>query len=291
MSEEQKTIVAAIIGQPNAGKSTLLNAIAGQKVSIVSPKAQTTRQNVSGIIMNGNTQIVLVDTPGIFKPQKNMDREMVRAAWGALRGVDMILLLIDATRRNASQIPEILIKGVKERPVPVALVLNKIDLIKDKTKLLPVIESAREQMEFDDIFMISSTKRDGIKQLIDKLMKKAVVQEWMFPPDMISDMPEKVFAAEITREKIMLRLHQEIPYKVSVETESWVEKEGEPLELHQVIYVVSDGHKKIVLGKNGAQIKEIGTESRTSLQKIWGKKLRLFLHVKVAPDKVSLTQG
>lgn len=271
----------AVIGAPNAGKSTLVNALVGAKVSIVSHKVQTTRVALRGIALAGASQLVFIDTPGIFKPRRRLDRAMVEAAWGGAGDADMILLLVDAAKRLDEDLERILPR-LADVHVPVILALNKIDRV-EKEKLLQVAQGLNEKVKFDATFMISALNKNGIDDLKDYLAKKAPEGPWHYPEDEVSDAPMRLLASEITREKIYHRLHEELPYEATVETTDWKEKPSE-VRIEQTIFVNRDSQKSIVLGKGGQMIKQISMDSRRELSKIMEKTVHLFLFVKVRED-------
>ncbi len=274
----KKCAVIALAGAPNAGKSTLLNALIGAKISIVSPKVQTTRTRVSGILTEGDTQLVFVDIPGIFKPSRALEKAMVRHAWGSLQDVDAIGLLIDA-RKGISQDVSQLIEGLAQRDGKKILIINKIDKVK-KEELLALAQELNQLLPFEHSFMISALKGDGVADLQQFFMQHAPGGEWLFPKDQQSDMPDKLFAAEVTREKLMLALDQELPYRLMVETEKW-DEDDKKIMIHQLIYVTQENHKKIVIGKGGQTLKRIGEQSRKELSYLFDKRVSVFLHVKV----------
>ena len=269
----------AMIGAPNAGKSTFVNHLVGAKVSIVSHKVQTTRSVVRGIVMHDNAQIVLVDTPGIFKPKRRLDRAMVSSAWGGAHDADIILFIIDSERGLVDEALNIL-EGLKEVDRPKILLLNKIDQVK-REKLLELAAKANEAVEFERTFMISALKGSGCGDVLDYLAQRLPEGPWYYPEDQISDLPMRQLAAEITREKLYLRLHQELPYASHVETEKWEERNDGSVRIEQVIYVQRDSQKKIVLGRKGEAIKAIGQKARKELADILDQKVHLFLFVKV----------
>ncbi len=271
----------AVIGAPNAGKSTLVNALVGAKVSIVSHKVQTTRVSLRGIAIEGASQLVFIDTPGIFKPRRRLDRAMVEAAWGGAGDADMILLLVDAAKRLDEDLERILPK-LSDVRVPCVLALNKIDRV-EKARLLEVAQDLNAKTRFDATFMISALNKNGIDDLKAYLAKTAPEGPWHYPEDEISDAPMRLLASEITREKIYHRLHQELPYEATVETTDWKEKKKE-VRIEQTIFVNRDSQKSIVLGKGGSMIKQISMESRRELSKILEKDVHLFLFVKVRED-------
>ncbi|CDZ62468.1 GTPase Era [Neorhizobium galegae] len=269
----------ALIGPTNAGKSTLLNRLVGAKVSIVSHKVQTTRAIVRGIAIHNNAQIVFMDTPGIFKPRRRLDRAMVTSAWGGAKDADLILLLIDSERGIRGD-AEAILEGLKEVHQPKILVLNKIDRVRHED-LLKLTATANEAVPFERTFMVSATTGSGCDDLMDYLADKLPEGPWYYPEDQISDLPMRQLAAEITREKLFLRLHQELPYASHVETEKWEERKDGSVRIEQVIYVERDSQKKIALGKNGDAIKAISTASRKELSEILEQTVHLFLFVKV----------
>lgn len=269
----------ALIGAPNAGKSTLINQLVGTKVSIVTHKVQTTRALVRGIATHGTAQIVLVDTPGIFKPKRRLDTAMVTTAWGGAKDADLILVLIDAERGIRGDADAILDKLADVRQ-PKILVLNKVDRVKPET-LLTLTKAANERVAFARTFMVSALTGSGCKDLLDYLGEALPVGPWFYPEDQISDLPMRQLAAEITREKLYLRLHQELPYSSHVETEKWEEKKDGSVRIEQVIYVERDSQKSIVLGHKGETIRAIGEAARKEIGEILEQKTHLFLFVKV----------
>ncbi|MDR6633900.1 GTP-binding protein Era [Phyllobacterium sp. 1468] len=269
----------ALIGAPNAGKSTLVNQLVGSKVSIVTHKVQTTRALVRGIVIHEQTQMVLVDTPGIFKPKRRLDRAMVTTAWGGAKDADLILVLIDV-EQGIDEEAEAILGSLHEKKRKVILVLNKVDRI-EAPKLLELAQKANEMVNFDKTFMISALKGYGCKDLLKYLADNLPEGPWYYPEDQISDMPMRMLAAEITREKLYLRLHNELPYSSTIETESWEEKKDGSVRIQQVIYVERDSQKKIVLGHEGQAIKAIGRAARKELMEILDQKVHLFLFVKV----------
>ena len=284
---ETKAGFAAIIGAPNAGKSTLVNRLVGSKVSIVTHKVQTTRFPVRGVMMRDQSQVVLVDTPGIFAPKRRLDRAMVRSAWEGATDADAVVHLVDA-RAWASGNPnegraedEAIIAKLKELARKCILALNKIDLV-DREKLLAAAKTLHDTGVYTDVMMISGLTGDGVDQLADMLAEKMPLGPYLFPEDQAADLPVRLLAAEVTREKLMLRLHQEIPYQLTVETEAWEQHNNGSVKVEQMIHVARENHRSIILGKGGATIKEIGMASRTELQSILGKPVHLFLRVKVS---------
>lgn len=269
----------ALIGAPNAGKSTLINQLVGTKVSIVTHKVQTTRAIVRGIATHENAQIVFVDTPGIFKPRRTLDRAMVRTAWGGAKDADLVLVLIDAERGLKGDAGS-LVENLAEVHQPKILVLNKIDRVK-REKLLALTADINAKAQFERTFMISALDGSGCSDLLDFLAGRLPVGPWYYPEDQVSDLPMRQLAAEITREKLYLRLHQELPYSSHVETEKWEELPNGSVRIEQVIYVERDSQKKIVLGHKGETIKAIGQAARKDIAEILEQKAHLFLFVKV----------
>jgi len=269
----------ALIGAPNAGKSTLINALVGAKVSIVSRKVQTTRALVRGIAIVGEAQLVLMDTPGIFAPKRRLDRAMVTTAWGGASDADIVVLLIDARKGVDDEAASILGKLAEVRQ-PKVLVLNKVD-VADKPALLALAQKIGAQAKFDATFMLSALTGDGVDDLKKWLAEHSPIGPWHYPEDQISDAPMRALAAEITREKLFNRLHQELPYQATVETESWKELRGGDVRIEQTIYVERESQRKIVLGKGGATIKAIGAEARKEIAEMTEQKVHLFLFVKV----------
>jgi GTP-binding protein Era len=271
----------ALIGAPNAGKSTLTNRLVGTKVSIVSHKVQTTRSTIRGIVMRDRTQIVFVDTPGIFapSPKKRLERALVDTAWGGARDADMVALIIDARKGIDEEAASILGK-LAEIAQPKILILNKVDVVK-RDSLLALAAEATKSVPFERVFMVSALTGDGVEDIIEYLAGVMPVGPYLFPEDEISDLPLRNLAAEITREKVFLRLHDELPYSSTVETEKYEERPDGSARIEQVIYVDREGQRKIVLGKGGATIKEIGQAARIELSSALGQKVHLFLFVKV----------
>ena len=286
----QRCGFCAIIGAPNAGKSTLINALVGSKVAIVSPKVQTTRMPVRGIALAGETQIIFVDTPGIFRPRRRLDRAMVNSAWAGAEDADTLLLIVDAAdlvadaaslgARDTRAIMEGLRDGKAKKK---ALILNKIDGMK-RTDLLPLVEKFHAEGVFEDIFLISALKGEGVADVASWVAARMPEGPWLYPEDQAVDIPSRLLAAEVTREKIYLRLHDELPYSSAVETEKWEERKDGSVRIDQVIFVQRDGQKAIVLGKGGATIKKIGELARTELEELFGRRVHLFLFVKVRED-------
>lgn len=282
----------AIIGAPNAGKSTLINQLVGSKVAIVSPKVQTTRMPVRGIAIAGDTQIVFVDTPGIFRPRRRLDRAMVTSAWAGAEEADAVLLIVDAAdlaaneNSLAARDTLAIIEGLKTgegAKKKTALILNKIDGMK-RELLLPLVERFRSEGVFEDVFLISALKGPGVADVAAWVAARMPQGPWLYPEDQAADIPSRLLAAEVTREKIYLRLHDELPYSSAVETEKWEERKDGSVRIDQVIYVQREGQKAIVLGKGGATIKKIGELARTELEELFGRRVHLFLFVKVRED-------
>ncbi len=273
----------ALIGEPNVGKSTLLNRIVGAKVSIVTHKVQTTRARIRGVAIEGDAQLVFVDTPGLFKPRRRLDRAMAAAAWGGAADADVIVLLIEAHRgitEGAERILENLPDVGKGRRV--ALAINKIDRVQSEV-LLGLTKDLNDRFEFAETFMISAEKGHGVEALRSWLAEQLPEGPWLYPEDQIADLPLRMIASEMTREKLMLRLHQELPYQLTVETENWEERKDGSARIDQVIYVTRDGHKGIVLGKKGETVKAVSKASREELEEFLDRRIHLFLQVKVRP--------
>jgi len=269
----------ALVGAPNAGKSTLLNALVGTKVSIVTHKAQTTRAQIRGVVTQEKNQIVFVDTPGIFKPKRRLDRAMVQSAWNGVGDADLVALIVDAKRGIVEEV-EKLLEGLKDFRQRTVLVLNKIDQI-ENTKLLELAQTLNDKVDFEQTFMVSALKGHGVQDFVDFCGEQMPVDHWHFPEDHLTDLTLALTAAEVTREKLFLRIHEEIPYGATVETESFKTQKDGSYRIQQIIFVSRDGHKKIILGKNGQAIKAIGAESRKELCEMFDTKVHLFLFVKV----------
>lgn len=274
----------ALIGEPNAGKSTLLNRMVGAKVSIVTHKVQTTRARIRGVAMEGDAQLVFVDTPGLFKPRRRLDRAMVAAAWGGAADADIIVLMVEAHRGITEGVERIL-DGLSEiaQGRKVALAINKIDRV-EAPALLSLTRDLNDRFPFAETFMISAEKGHGVDDLRKWLAQQLPEGPWLYPEDQIADLPLRMIAAEITREKLTLRLHQELPYQLTVETENWEERKDGSAKIDQIIYVMRDGHKGIVLGKRGETIKAISQAARAELEEFLDRKVHLFLQVKVRPN-------
>jgi GTPase len=271
----------AVIGAPNAGKSTLVNALVGQKVAIVSPKAQTTRSRLMGIAIEGEAQVLLVDTPGIFEPRRRLDRAMVAAAWTGAQDADLILLVIDAATGVTGEVARI-VDSLDERRHPLFLALNKIDLVKKPT-LLALSAELTERLGPDKVFMISATTGDGVSQLKQSLGQTMPEGPWLYPSDEVSNATDRMIAAELTREQIVNQLHQELPYATAVETETWEDRPDGSTTIRQQILVERDSQKAIVIGKSGRRLKAIGTAAREEIAHHLGRPVHLLLHVKVEP--------
>jgi GTP-binding protein Era len=294
MSEANtRAAIVAVIGAPNAGKSTLVNRMVGSKVAIVTQKVQTTRAPVRGIAMKGPAQLVLIDTPGVFEPRRRLDRAMVRAAWGSAGDADMIVHLVDAPaqarvlagkpdaadRRSGEDVARI-VKGLKDAGKTAILALNKVDAM-PRDALLGVTQALHGEGVYSDVFMISALTGDGVEDLATHIAERAPEGPWLYPEDQAADAPLRVLAAEVTREKLMLRLHDEIPYETTVETETWEERRDGSVKIDQTIYVAREGHRKIAIGDNGQTIKVIGKLAREELQTLLERPVHLFLHVKL----------
>jgi GTP-binding protein Era len=273
--------LVAVIGAPNAGKSTLVNALVGQKVAIVSPKAQTTRARLMGIAIEGDSQILLVDTPGIFAPKSRLDRAMVKAAWEGAESADRLVLVVDAAA-SIGQRAEMVLQGIEGRPEAKILVLNKVDIAK-KADLLKFATELSARLEPEQVFMISATSGDGVADVKRHLAAAMPESPWHYPEDQLSDATDRMVAAELTREQLYLQLHAELPYASAVETEKWEERKDGSTVIHQQILIERDSQKAIVLGKGGSKLKAIGAAAREAIGEHLGRKVHLFLHVKVAP--------
>ena len=274
----------ALIGEPNAGKSTLLNRMVGAKVSIVTHKVQTTRTRIRGLAMEGQTQIVFVDTPGLFRPRRRLDRAMVASAWAGAEDADITVLMVEAHRgvtEGVETILESLTEYVGQRPL--ALAINKIDRVK-REKLLALVADLNARFDFAETFLISAENGDGVADLRRWIAGTLPEGPWLYPEDQVADVALRLIAAEITREKLTLRLHQELPYQLTVETESWEERKDGSVRIEQLIYVAREGHKGIVLGKRGETIKAVGEQARKDIMDLLERKAHLFLNVKVRPN-------
>ncbi len=274
----------ALIGEPNAGKSTLLNRMVGAKVSIVTHKVQTTRARIRGVAIEGDAQLVFVDTPGLFAPRRRLDRAMVAAAWGGAADADLTVLLVEAHRGITEGVERIL-EGLQDLPRGrrVVLAINKIDRVKSDA-LLGLTKELNERYAFVETFMISAERGHGVEDLRRWLAAELPEEPWLYPEDQIADLPMRMIASEMTREKLTLRLHQELPYQLTVETESWEEREDGSARIDQIIYVTRDGHKGIILGKKGETIKAVSQAARAELEEFLGRRVHLFTQVKVRPN-------
>jgi GTP-binding protein Era len=273
----------ALIGEPNAGKSTLLNRMVGAKVSIVTHKVQTTRARIRGVALEGESQIVFVDTPGLFRPRRHLDRAMVAAAWTGAADADVVVLMVEAHRGVTDGVQRILSDLTeKAEGRRVALAINKIDRV-EAPALLGLTDDLNARFTFAETFMISAEKGYGVDDLRRWLAQEMPEGPWLYPEDQIADLPLRMIAAEMTREKLTLRLHQELPYQLTVETESWEDRKDGSAKIDQVIYVARDGHKGIVLGKKGETVKAVGQAARVELETFLERKVHLFLQVKVRP--------
>lgn len=281
---ETRAGFVALIGEPNAGKSTLTNRMVGAKVSIVTHKVQTTRARIRGVALEGAAQLVFVDTPGLFKPTRRLDRAMVAAAWGGAADADVVVLMVEANRGVTEGVERIL-EGLQgfEGERKIALAINKIDKIKSEA-LLALSEKLNAAYPFMATFMISAERGHGVDALKEWLAEQVPAGPWLYPEDQIADLPLRMIAAEMTREKLTLRLHQELPYQLTVETENWEERKDGSCKIDQLIYVMRDGHKGIVLGNKGETIKAVGKAAREELVEFLGRKVHLFLQVKVRPN-------
>jgi len=273
----------ALIGAPNAGKSTLMNAMVGTKVSIVTPKVQTTRSRIRGIAMEGESQIIFIDTPGIFQPKRRLDRAMVSAAWKGAEDGDVLLLLHDCARREIDEDTARIVEALAQSGRRASLVLNKIDLAPQE-RLLERADELSRMYDFERVFMVSATTGNGINDLRDWLAGRMPPGPYLFDPDDLSDMPLRLLAAEIMREKLFLNLHQELPYQLTVETEKWEELDDGRATVRLSIYVAREGHRGIILGKRGATIRRIGMAARIELEEALGRRIHLMSHVKVRKD-------
>ncbi len=274
----------AVIGEPNVGKSTLVNAMVGTKVSIVTHKVQTTRRRIRGIAIEGPAQIIFVDTPGLFRPRRRLDRAMVASAWAGAEDADIVVLMVEA-HRGATDGVQVILDGLDahvQAGKPVALAINKIDRVR-RDRLLALSADLNQRRAFAGTFMISAEKGHGVADLRRWLAESLPTGPWHYPEDQIADLPLRMIAAELTREKLTLRLHQELPYQMTVETESWEEKKDGSVRIAQIVYVARDGHKGIVLGHKGETIRQIGVEARAEIGKLLGRPVHLVLTVKVRP--------
>ncbi len=272
----------AIIGAANVGKSTLLNKLVGRKIAIVTHKAQTTRQRVLGIKTQEDSQLIFVDTPGIFAPKRALDHEMIKAAWSATHETDILMVMIDVTRKSTKDVRDI-IKNLGQKKVRVALILNKIDLIKPQ-ELLDLSDQLNRLYPFERTFMISALKEKGLKDILKWVQINVPEGPWLYPENQLSDLPERMFAAEIIREKLFLRLHQELPYHLTVHVSQWKELGEKGIRIEATIYIEREAHRPIILGEKGITIKKVGMLAREELSHILNQPVHLFLFVKVAKD-------
>jgi len=277
---ERRFGFVAVLGAPNAGKSTLVNRLVGAKVSIVSPKVQTTRSRVLGIALHGAAQLVFVDTPGIFQPRRRLDRSMVQAAWQGAADADLVLLLVDAAQKSIDDDSRTILAGLAKAGRTAILGLNKIDLIRPE-RLLALTAELNALASFDATFMISALTGDGVGDLLDHLAGRLPPGPWHYPEDQLSDMPQRLLAAELTREQLFLQLHRELPYALTVESESWEEFKDGSAKVNQVIFVRKDSQKAIVLGQGGQRIKAVREAAQAELATMLGRPVHLFLYVKV----------
>lgn len=284
MTTNKKSLFVAIVGMPNAGKSTLVNKMTGAKVSIVTPKVQTTRFRVRGIKSVKNTQLVFIDTPGIFKPTKKFDKTMVNEATSGIADAEAVLLMVDVTRRNTAAETIELIESLNIGKRQMALVLNKVDALEDKGEVLLITQALAEAHKFEQIFMISARTGDGTEDIEKWLLANARDGEWLYPDDQFTDISERLLATEITREKLFMQLRQELPYSLTVVTEKWEDLGKTAVKIWQNVIVERESHKKIILGAKGATLKKVGEDSRHEIGAMLGKKAHLFLHVKVKED-------
>ncbi|MBL8543045.1 MAG: GTPase Era [Hyphomonadaceae bacterium] len=291
---EQRCAVVAVLGAPNAGKSTLVNTLVGAKVAAVTQKVQTTRALVRGIVMHGDVQLVLIDTPGVFAPKRRLDRAMVAAAWSALEGADAILHVVDAAahvpggKKSGADLHSVddserIAAKLKALELPSILVLNKVDAV-SRPHLLAITTKLVEQGLYTDVFMVSAKSGDGVQDIARTLAERAPEGPWLFPEDQTMDAPARVLAAEITREKAMLRLHDELPYDLIVETDSWEERKDGSARIEQTIYVARESQRKIAIGAGGQTIKIIGEQARKEMEAAFDRRIHLFLYVKLRED-------
>ena len=273
----------ALIGPPNAGKSTLMNQMVGQKVSIVTPKVQTTRSRIRGIAMKGTSQMVFVDTPGIFTPKRRLDRAMVHAAWQGADDGDVLLLLHDCARKVIDDDTVAILAKIKEQKLTVSLILNKTDLATPE-KLLTRTKALSDEYDFEKIFMVSAEYGHGVEDVKSWLAEKMPLSPYLFDPEDLSDLPQRLLAAEVLREKLFLNLHQELPYQMTVETDSWEEKKDGSAEIRVSVYVSREGHRGIVLGKGGQTLRRIGQSARLELEEALDRRIHLLTHVKYRKD-------
>lgn len=275
----QRCGFVAVIGPPNAGKSTLSNALVGQKVAIVTQKAQTTRMRLRAVVMHADAQIILVDTPGIFAAKQRFDRAMVNEAWMGVNDADQVLVVLDAARAEGKEI-DLMLEGLAENKKKVSLVLNKIDTVANES-LLALVQKLNERVAFEDTYLISALKGDGLERLKDTLAAAMPEGPFLYPEDQAADVPSLLLASEVMREKLFLRLHQELPYALTVETDKWENKKDGSVRIEQTIFVRRDTQKAIVLGKGGRTMKEISSEARLELEDMFERRVHLFVFVKV----------
>lgn len=273
----------SLIGAPNAGKSTLMNTLVGQKVSIVTPKVQTTRSRVRGIAMHGGAQVIFVDTPGIFKPKRRLDRAMVSAAWQGASDSDLVVLVHDVARGRIDDDTASILQNLAQNEIAAALVLNKIDLVEPE-RLLARAKEMTERVPFTKVFMLSAEKSKGTDDFLAWLASEMPPGPYLFDPEDLSDMPQRLLAAEVLREKLFLNLHQELPYQLTVETERWVERDDGSAEVHCTIYIMREGHRGIILGKGGKTLGRIGRAARLELEEALDRRVHLMTHVKHSKD-------
>ena len=281
---EPRAGFVALVGEPNVGKSTLLNCMVGSRISVVTHKAQTTRFRIRGIAVEGESQIVFVDTPGLFDPRSRLDRAMVGAAWKSTTEADIVLLMTDA-RTASSDTSLSIVDAISERMHPgrkLAVALNKIDRASPE-ELLTSARILGDRADFAAVFMISATRKDGVGDVLSWLAGEVPRGPWLFPEDQVSDLPIRVIAAEITRGRLMLRLHEEIPYRLTVESEGWTERKDGSVRIDQVVHVAREGHKGIIVGRQGRVIRQVSAEARREISEFLGREVHLFLRVKVRP--------
>ena len=275
----QKCGFVAVIGPPNAGKSTLSNALVGQKVTIVTQKAQTTRMRLRAVVMHEDAQIILVDTPGIFDAKQRFDRAMVNEVWAGVKDADQVLVVLDAARTGGKEV-ELMLDGLADNKKKVSLVLNKIDTVPNES-LLALVKELNGRVAFEDTFLISALNGDGLDRLKDTLAANMPEGPFLYPEDQAADVPSLLLASEVMREKLFLRLHQELPYALTVETDKWENKKDGSVRIEQTVFVRRDSQKAIVLGKGGRTMKEISTEARLELEDMFERRVHLFVFVKV----------
>ena len=275
----QKCGFVAVIGPPNAGKSTLSNALVGQKVTIVTQKAQTTRMRLRAVVMHADAQVILVDTPGIFAAKQRFERAMVNEVWMGVNDADQVLVVLDAARAGGKEV-DLMLEGLAQSKKKVSLVLNKIDTVPNES-LLALVKELNERVAFEDTFLISALKGDGLERLKDTLAANMPEGPFLYPEDQAADVPSLLLASEVMREKLFLRLHQELPYALTVETDKWENKKDGSVRIEQTVFVRRDSQKAIVLGKGGRTMKEISSEARLELEEMFERRVHLFVFVKV----------